>query len=713
MQNLIKSFCNWVFNSTKNTYTWAAHNLRLFWLHWMLAAGGSMAIVLTEQGHDLLLDLEGRLWACTSFALWLLVWTCSLWVTARWLVEIDDDKSYNDISFPYFMPRVLGGLPYLFIGGLIILKYGYIENDYVLGSVVVTWFVFIGITLLRRLYIDTFRLGFYNNTKPTVFIIGLWQPLNKLIIWLDTAPEFILLKTLKSVKNIGIRIEKLLLRIERMKKYAENRTEHEAYEYQKQAKNKAKVKAQKYLYLLSGIFTLLFTIISLVFSVAAWQPFLIPIAQWFQPISILLIFFSFYVLLLSWAIAIQVRYKIPVFILGIIWVAIVSNCNNNHALNTMGSDTKDNIRNRPTLDVHYTKWLAQHDSTTIDTINIIAVEGGGSRAMNWTNGVLEKLYRNNPSFWHNTYAITGASGGMVGATLWETARVFEPKIEDSKLTEIREGNYLSAVTAYFLGADLLQRFIPCSRTGTDRTRALENTFGQHFTNKNVLDGAFLSIWRTDSTAPALFINGTIAETGGRAICSNIRLDNQNFAGCIDILDELNRDIPIKTATTVPCRFPYVTSGGKLGATQLGTVIDGGYYDNTGLTTAIDIIRGITAINGSNKNIKIRLIAIKNSDMDDIFKPDSNRLVSKNYSDFLIDLKTPFIGIRNVSNEIVRHAAQEVLRLKRDGTIQSIKLYELDRGHAVKYPLSWYLSDTAKASMQKQINNSLKDGQNIK
>jgi hypothetical protein len=62
------------------------------------------------------------------------------------------------------------------------------------------------------------------------------------------------------------------------------------------------------------------------------------------------------------------------------------------------------------------RWRAQFDEPP--RLVVIATSGGGLRASLWTARVLQELEREIPDFARHVRVVTGASGGMVGATNW-------------------------------------------------------------------------------------------------------------------------------------------------------------------------------------------------------------------------------------------------------------------------------------------------------
>jgi hypothetical protein len=132
--------------------------------------------------------------------------------------------------------------------------------------------------------------------------------------------------------------------------------------------------------------------------------------------------------------------------------------------------------------------------------------------------------------------------------------------------------------------------------------------------------SFLSLWPSHASLlndslhlPALLLNGAVAETGQKIVMSNLDLGNTSdrrnpFYDVADLFASTGHDVPYKTATFLCARFPFVTSGGKaVGVLPNITtnsretsyhIIDGGYAENTGIVTAVQLIKKLQRVSDS-------------------------------------------------------------------------------------------------------------------
>ncbi|MEK6477101.1 hypothetical protein WJR50_06190 [Catalinimonas sp. 4WD22] len=415
------------------------------------------------------------------------------------------------------------------------------------------------------------------------------------------------------------------------------------------------------------------------------------------------------------------RNRYPLIAMVIIFSMLFSIFNNNHEVRTVPSPLVDK---RPALAEYIEKWV-KHKS--IDSINrdsipmiIVAAEGGGIRSLNWTAGVLKQLSDSIPAFYEHVFALSTVSGGSVGSIFYHTFQSdFSNSVEkklDAKFDTLISADYLSNVTAALMYPELLQVILPFPIPFFDRVRYLEDSWAYKYeqkTGKNSMEDNFLSFWNNDSTyTPRLFVNSALTETGQKVILSSVKLDTIFFPDVIDFHLETGKDVTMKVAASISSRFPYVTPAGTIRnrcAYKSGNLVDGGYYENTGMGTAIQLFNAVTSVvkdslknNTEHKPVKLMLIFIQNNDYSENERKNP---------DFLIDLIAPPKALLNTwgRQSISVDKTTELLSTKLSYPITYTK-FELanksEKGKVV-LPLGWYISDTAKKVFRKQISNITK------
>lgn len=304
---------------------------------------------------------------------------------------------------------------------------------------------------------------------------------------------------------------------------------------------------------------------------------------------------------------------------------------------------------RPTVSEAARAWYAQaepvyhsiHPNEPVPML-IVATAGGGIRAAYWTATVLERLENDlrrqalgqplgkeipTENLMRNLlFAISGVSGGSVGAAAYAAA------VQDHAAngTGIKPTNYLKEdflapglASMVFIdgpsnllpdlgqidrGEALELGFELASRTEKDKAGLVSHKFLSFFPTMD--DVPKLGSWR-----PALLLNATHEETGRRIITSHIKIERDIFLDSYDALQVLNSDVRLSTAAHNSARFTYVSPAGNLiSATEpshnRGYVIDGGYFENYGAETALELAsEAIEAIDPEHEN-KVKLVVLQ-------------------------------------------------------------------------------------------------------
>ncbi len=242
---------------------------------------------------------------------------------------------------------------------------------------------------------------------------------------------------------------------------------------------------------------------------------------------------------------------------------------------------------------------------------IVATAGGGIRAAYWTATVLDRLetdFAAEGGVRPYLFAISGVSGGSVGAAAFEAAltkrdeshgKASDPgrPLATGYLTE----DFLAPALATWIFEDTPSSFLPDFGQG-DRGAALEKSF-EHASD-DMLARPFLSFFRLKQDAapndgeepwwrPILLLNATHEETGNRIITGHVRIDRNVFLDSLDALHVLGNDVRASTAAHNSARFTYVSPAGDLGNGN-GSVIDGGYFENYGALSALELARAAKA-----------------------------------------------------------------------------------------------------------------------
>lgn len=232
-----------------------------------------------------------------------------------------------------------------------------------------------------------------------------------------------------------------------------------------------------------------------------------------------------------------------------------------------------------------------------DKIIVVAASGGGIQAAAWSARIVQELSKEVPDFPKHVRLVSGVSGGSVGLMYFVAA--YEngnlPPAGDT-LFQLAAAPSLDYVAWGLAFPDFFRAWIPIAPSHIDRAWALRQAWSR-YAEAPQLRGAKLSQWAEDAkrnTRPAVSFNATIAETGSRYLLSTFRPE-QTLTGRKDITSypEKPYDLEVVTAASLSAAFPYVSPASRPEPEEYeaaGHVVDGGYYDNFGIATAIDFLR---------------------------------------------------------------------------------------------------------------------------
>jgi hypothetical protein len=263
---------------------------------------------------------------------------------------------------------------------------------------------------------------------------------------------------------------------------------------------------------------------------------------------------------------------------------------------------------------------------------LVAAEGGGIRAAYWTATLLAAIQEREPSFARHVYAISGVSGGSVGALVFDALLAQGPgaggkrcdaggRVETSLercASHVLGEDFLSPALAALLFPDLVQRFLPFPVERFDRARALEASWEGAWRTRvgnDRLAEPFDGLWKGDLAyrIPSLLLNATWVETGKRMIASNLPVDAGIFNDTADVFSFIDYPVPASTAAHLSARFTYVSPAGSLRKRNGKTaahVVDGGYFENSGTATALDVISAIWS-RGEKLNLDFIVVYVNN------------------------------------------------------------------------------------------------------
>lgn len=321
---------------------------------------------------------------------------------------------------------------------------------------------------------------------------------------------------------------------------------------------------------------------------------------------------------------------------------------------------------RPCFEEALQAWYTQRGSAEAPTAGrpvpliIVASQGGASRAAVWTLSVMRQLdAATGGAFGENLFAISAVSGGALGAVSYLQAAIAHgrgagsadwsnPRVR-GMLEQLSQADLLGAsVATYFLHDTLvatLRGLHPAA--GLDRGRVLEGAFERHWAWRPGLglsaDQARAGLVARHQSAvgrslPHLALNGTDRTTGRRIITSTFRFEvgDDVFPQADDLLGLLDKpgherceerirdgvslglDVPAATAVHNAARFPFISPAGLVNTRcRIGEpgrwavqrqVLDGGYFENYGAATALDMVHAVHRI-AEQRGLHIKPIVV--------------------------------------------------------------------------------------------------------
>ena len=419
-------------------------------------------------------------------------------------------------------------------------------------------------------------------------------------------------------------------------------------------------------------------------------------------------------------------YRVPVLTIAVLLIAVCSLWNDNHFVRSSPPATiiRQNVAGA---------FKAWHTNITkypqpVHPLFIVATEGGGIRAAYWTATVLGELEdrcanAHFPAFSEHLFAISAVSGGSLGGAAFDAALAGQHDGPIThKLQKMLGEDFLAPPLAAMLFPDLIQRFWPVPIASCDRGQWLERAWedgGRRYLGNDRFAGNFNNLWADPNPhagyLPALFLNGTTVESGQRIIASNLLVDH-TFLDGIDLADKVavgknhNCDIPLSTAAHGSARFTYVSPAGLF---RDGThIVDGGYFENSGATTALEILREVEReiLGQGISDVRPYIILISN---DPLSAPTGGRnltltapsvkLEQKKHrpGSFLEDALAPIWALANSRGA---HDSYAQLALRRAQGYQNVFYFGLSPSRT-PLPLGWKLSGTAAKEMNRQTQES--------
>jgi hypothetical protein len=460
----------------------------------------------------------------------------------------------------------------------------------------------------------------------------------------------------------------------------------------------------------------------------------------FGPIALILGAGSFVVWASTWPIYMAHKWRFPLCSALFVWASllVVLRSNDNHGVRLSGSHLSSQD---PPANLHYGGVFAETDDLNVYSqkwwheradgavcnghVFFVSSEGGGIRAAIWTAKVLSQLdLQTSGKFNRCVLAMSGVSGGSLGLASVVAAIQAEPlnfQLRSQLLNDFLGKDFLTPVLGSLFGNDLAQRFFP-GRLTIDRGETLERAWESAWRAstqtvlgqpQNQFGLPYAHLYQAPSTLPLLFLNSTVVATGGRFIqqpfvCAK-DFDRQ-FPGAKNSLDWLPNETPLSSVVHNSARFTFVSPAGTVRKREngevklLGQLVDGGYFENSGVTTLLDMLSASAV---ALANAKIVVVHISNDEFVrpflaqplDVCPPPTAPVAAKKMPDEFGEVRAPILALMH-TREARGEYARKVLA-QRQTNAESLFHFRICPGtHAI--PLGWYANQETMAELDKQM-----------
>jgi predicted chitinase len=343
---------------------------------------------------------------------------------------------------------------------------------------------------------------------------------------------------------------------------------------------------------------------------------------------------------------VTIHYRWPIFPVIFLLAVIYSlaDLTDNHEIRLL--DRAPSLSAQNDVATEFKSWVESRDDIQQYKkeypVYLVAAQGGGIYAAYETAIFLARMQDQCPAFRKHVFAISGVSGGSVGAAVFasvldalpiesagpvacpamsqylERSTALSAKSYEAGITEgyVRgilapKNDLLSPLVAATLFGDFSQRFIPWKIGFLDRARPLEfglESAGAGDRPDSLLSQEYMAHWAKGKEIPALVLNSTDAASGKRVVFAPFTFRTSAPAQ-VDSLVPFQSLTPtggrvepinlrLSTAAFVSARFPWVspaaTIPAKDGSANVAKtrLVDGGYFDNSGVETAVDLLQAL-------------------------------------------------------------------------------------------------------------------------
>jgi hypothetical protein len=373
---------------------------------------------------------------------------------------------------------------------------------------------------------------------------------------------------------------------------------------------------------------------------------------------------------------------------------------------------------------------------------VVVASGGGILAAGWTTLALERLIALRPELRNEIRLLSGISGGSVGVAFYLDGALRRETPADAR---VKSTSSSLAATAYGFAFRDFFRLLTGGVVPLDLDRGLLLERQWLKTANGVVHGdqvtmpegvltdrtmASLRPWIAQGSIPAPILSATIMESGRRVMMTPVDFERPRRARRAMTMSEFlfeerrrragealvavnewpELDLPLWTAARLSATFAFVTpaaradlfddaSTGARPTDHRGHhIIDGGYYDNFGVTSALDWLDPVLAARLGGRDLHFERVLI--IQLRAFRRPNPRDVPPK--SGAVAALLGPLIGLEAIRDgaavsrndiELTRFAASWTARLRQpvNGRPVDVCVATLQPKRGAEGPLSWHLT----------------------
>ena len=372
-------------------------------------------------------------------------------------------------------------------------------------------------------------------------------------------------------------------------------------------------------------------------------------------------------------------------------------------------------------------WKAKWPDSKKQKMVFLCVSGGGQRAALWAvNSLLKADSALNGTLMDQTFLITGASGGAIGAAYYREMCLRNSNVsltrDNHQFLENMGKDNLNPVIFGLLVNDLFFKLRTYEYQGRKYSVDRGYVFERNLNNNlgGILDKK-LSDYREleqSSQTPTLILSPTIANDGRKLYVSSqpvsymatssqaVNEEPSNIRG-VDFQTFFQKnspeDLSFLSALRMSASFPYITPNISLPAEPRVEIMDAGISDNFGISDAVKFISVFQ--NWIEENTDgIVLLVVRDSKSDDPIKKIPNPSVIDRLTYPIASVYNNMINMQDINNDIrieqMRSWFQgelDVVEVAYDSYTMNGNQTEVERAS-----LSWHLTTKEKQNIIRNI-----------